>query len=445
VTAGIAQRNRVVVTGVGALSCLGLTAEQMWCGLLEGKSGIRKMSQPDCQGFDISVAGEVLGFDPIETLGAEWAFLGDRFSQLGLAASMQAIEAAGLDRSRGELGTAGVVLANAHYNCGRDSWGGRALEAFPTGGVDSDRICQLVSIVREGFNERYQGYPVEQDIVYRQNPDYPTHLIARYCQTSGPLFTVSSACVSGAKTIERGVRWLRRGQCEVALCGGAESVVDPWGIWFLNAMRALTSFSADPEHASKPFDRDRSGFVLAEGAGVLVLETLDHALRRDAPILAEVVGVGGSANANSLYAPEPVGDGVAGAMKAALRDAQIEPEKIDVVFAHATSTGIGDPAEADGIRITFGDHAAKVSVTATKSMMGHAIAAAGAMSAIQCVQAIRDNVIPPIINLENVDEACEGLNYIRGQATECRVDFALNNAFGFGGANASNIFKRFVG
>ena len=444
-TAGNSQRNRVVVTGVGALSCLGLTAEQTWCGLLEGKSGIRKMSQPDCQGFDISVAGEILGFDPLETLGRDWAFLGDRFSQIGLAASLQAIEAAGLDAGRGQLRAAGVVLANAHYNCGRDSWGGRALEAFPTGRVDTDHIGQLVGIVREGLNERHRGYPVEQDIVYRQNPDYPTHLVARYCQTSGPLFTVSSACVSGAKTVERGVRWLRRGQCEVALCGGTESVVDPWGIWFLNAMRALTSFSADPEHASKPFDRDRSGFVLAEGAGVLVLETLDHALRRDAPILAEVVGVGGSANANSLYAPEPVGDGVAGAMKAALRDAQVEPEKIDVVFAHATSTGIGDPAEADGIRLTFGDHAAKVGVTATKSMMGHAIAAAGALGAIQCVQAIRDNVIPPIINLENVDEACQGVNYIRRQAIERRIDYALNNAFGFGGANASNIFKRFVG
>lgn len=444
-TGGNAQRNRVVVTGVGALSCLGLTAEQTWCGLLEGKSGIRKMSQADCQGFDISVAGEILGFDPLKTLGAEWAYLGDRFSQIGLAASLQAIEAAGLNRSRGQLSTAGVVLANAHYNCGRDSWGGRALEAFPTGGVDSDRFCQLLGLVREGFNERYKGYPVEQNTVYRQNPDYPTHLVARYCQTSGPLFTVSSACVSGAKTVERGVRWLRRGQCEVALCGGTESVVDPWGIWFLNAMRALTSFSADPEHASKPFDRDRSGFVLAEGAGVLVLETLDHARRRDAPILAEVVGVGGSANANSLYAPEPVGDGVAGAMRAALRDAQIEPEKIDVVFAHATSTGIGDPAEADGIRITLGDHASKAAVTATKSMMGHAIAAAGALGAIQCVQAIRDSVIPPIINLENVDEACLGLNYVIGQAAERRVDYALNNAFGFGGANASNIFKRFVG
>lgn len=444
-TAGNAQRNRVVVTGVGAITCLGLSAEQTWCGLLEGKSGIRKMSQPDCQGFDISVAGEILGFDPLEVLGHEWAYLGDRFTQIALAASLQAIQAAGLDLSRGQASQAGVVLANAHYNCGRDSWGGRALQHFPTGGVDADRFCELVGIVREGFNERHKGYPVEQNIVYRQNPDYPTHLVARYLKTSGPLFTVSSACVSGAKTIERGVRWLRRGQCEVAVCGGSESVVDPWGIWFLNAMRALTSFSADPQHASKPFDRDRSGFVLAEGAGVLILETLDHAMRRDAPILAEVIGVGGSANANSLYAPEPVGDGVAGAMRAALSDAQIEPDLIDVVFAHATSTGIGDPAEADGIRLTFGEHASKVAVTATKSMMGHAIAAAGALGAIQCVQSIRDNVIPPIINLENVDEACQGLNYIRGEAAECRTDYALNNAFGFGGANASNIFKRFTG
>lgn len=444
-TAGNAQRNRVVVTGVGAISCLGLTAERTWCRLLEGESGIRKISHADCQGFEISVAGEVEDFDPIETLGPQWAFVGDRFSQLGLGAALQAVENAGLRAERGELAEAGVVLANAHYNCGRYSWGHYGLHGFPGRGLGSDGFYDLYMMVHDGFAERHKGYPVEPHTFYRQNPDYPTHLVARYLNTAGPLFTVSSACVSGAKTVERGVRWLRRGQCQVALCGGAESVVDPWGIWFLNAMRALTTFSADPHHASRPFDRDRSGFVLAEGAGVLVLETLDHALRRGAPILAEVVGVGGSANANSLYAPEPVGDGVAGAMKAALHDARLEPEAIDAVFAHATATGIGDPAEVDGIRMTLGDHTPSVAVTATKSMMGHAIAAAGALGAIQCVQAIRDNVIPPITNLENIDDACAGLHFVRGQAEERTIDYALNNAFGFGGANASNIFKRFTG
>ncbi|MCC6907269.1 MAG: beta-ketoacyl-[acyl-carrier-protein] synthase family protein [Phycisphaerales bacterium] len=444
-TAGNAKGNRVVVTGLGAVTCLGLTAEQMWCALLEGKSGIRKLSLPDCQGFEISVAGEIHGFDPVEVLGAEWAYVGDRFTQIGLAAALEAIETSGLDMARGELSQAGVVLANAHYNCGRDVWGGKGLQYFPDSGPGTDGMGDLVEIVYRDFCEKHRGYTIEPNIVYRQNPDYPTHLVARYLRTAGPLFTVSSACVSGAKTVERGLRWLRRGQCEVALCGGCESVVDPWGIWFLNAMRALTTFSADPHHASRPFDRDRSGFVLAEGAGVLVLETLDHALRRDATILAEVVGAGGSANANSLYAPEPVGDGVAGAMRAALLDAQLDPEAIDVVFAHATSTGIGDPAEADGIRIALGDQAPRASITATKSMMGHAIAAAGALGAIQCVQAIRDGVVPPILNLENVDEACTGLDYVRGEAAERRIDYALNNAFGFGGANASNIFKRFTG
>ncbi len=444
-TGGNTHRNRVVVTGLGAVCCLGPSAEEMWQGLLEGRSGIRKIAAPDCQGFEITIAGEIPDFDPLARLGPQWAYIGDRFAQLGLAAALDAIESAGLDAARGDLSEAGVVLANAHNNGGRDAWSGHALFTYEMGEWDPDRFLDLFHTVLDGYNTRYAPYPVEQDICYRQSSDFPTHLVARYLQTSGPLFTVSSACVSGAKTVERAVRWLRRGQCEVALAGGAESVVDPWGIWFLNAMKALTNFSQDPEHASRPFDRDRTGFVLSEGAGVLVLETLEHARRRDAPILAEVVGVGGSANANSLYAPEPVGDGVAGAMKAALRDAHLEPEKIDAVFAHATATGIGDPAEADGIRITLGDHAPNVAVTATKSMIGHAIAAAGALSAIQCVQAIRDGVIPPIKNLDVIDEACAGLHYVRGRAEQRRLDYVMNNAFGFGGANGSNIFKRFTG
>lgn len=444
-TGGKPHRNRVVVTGLGAVCCLGPSAEEMWQGLLEGRSGIRKIAAPDCQGFEITIAGEIQNFDPLERLGPQWAYIGDRFSQLGLAAALEAIESAGLDASRGDLREAGVVLANAHNNGGRDAWSGHALFTYEMGPWWPDRFLDLFHTVLNGYNTRYAPHPVEQDIFYRQSSDFPTHLVARYLRASGPLFTVSSACVSGAKTVERAVRWLRRGQCEVALAGGAESVVDPWGIWFLNAMKALTNFSQDPEHASRPFDRDRSGFVLAEGAGVLVLETLDHARRRGAPILAEVVGVGGSANANSLYAPEPVGDGVAGAMRAALHDASLEPEKIDAVFAHATATGIGDPAEADGIRITLGDHAPRAAITATKSMIGHAIAAAGALGAIQCVQAIRDGLIPPIKNLDVVDEACAGLHYVRGQAEARRVDYVLNNAFGFGGANGSNIFKRFTG
>lgn len=442
---GNTHRNRVVVTGLGAIGCLGHSAEEMWQGLLAGRSGIRKIAAPDCQGFEITIAGEIQDFDPLARLGPDWAYVGDRFAQLGLAAALEAIENAGLDVGRGDLSSAGVVLANAHNNGGRDAWSGHALFTYKMGEWDADRFLDLFHTVLDTYNTRYAPHPVEQDICYRQSSDFPTHLVARYLQTRGPLFTVSSACVSGAKTVERGVRWLRRGQCEVAICGGAESVVDPWGIWFLHAMKALTSFSRDPEHASRPFDRDRSGFVLAEGAGVLVLETLDHALRRGAPILAEVVGVGGSANANSLYAPEPVGDGVAGAMRAALRDADIEPERIDAVFAHATATGIGDPAEADGIRLTLGDHAPNVAITATKSMIGHAIAAAGALGAIQCVQAIRDGLIPPIKNLEVVDEACAGLHYVRGEAEARRLDCVMNNAFGFGGANGTNIFKRYAG
>lgn len=442
-TQSIPDRKRVVVTGIGALSCLGLTAEDTWEGLLAGRSGIGPITHPDSQGIDVSVCGEIEGFDPVAQLGEQWAYVGDRYSQIALAASLQAAANAGLDPDRGDFRDAAIIMANAHNNCGRESWGHHGYHSGIAEEYERDGFLDLLLIVRDEFTKNHAPYPVEQDVFYRMSCDYPTHLIARRFDAHGPLLTPSCACVSGAKSVERGLRFLRHGQAEMALCGGTESVVDPWGFWFLNAMRALTTFSDDPEHASRPFDKERSGFVLSEGAGALILETLDHARRRGAPILAEVAGVGGSANSNSLYAPEPVGEGVAGAMRAAMRDARIEPNEVDAVFAHATATGIGDPAEADGVHIAFGDHADRCAITATKSMIGHAIAAAGALGAIQCIQAIRDQRIPPVINLDDPDECIANLHVVTGASEERRVDVALNNAFGFGGSNGSNIFKRF--
>ena len=439
-----AGRHRVVVTGFGAVTCLGLTAEETWSNLVAGRCGIRKISRFDATGFEVSVAGEISGFNSVEQLGPDWAYLGDRFSQIGLAAALQAARHAGLDPDAGAMRQAAVITANAHSDMSH--YGAQGWEFARNGGVDIYRDgVRLTEGVIDHISRRAAPYRIDPDLLYRQNYDYTTHLVAKRFNTRGPLFTVSSACVSGAKAVERGVRWLQRGHCHVALCGGSEAVVDQFGIWLLHAMRALTTYAADPHHASRPFDRDRSGFVLAEGAGFLILETLEHALRRDARIYAEVVGVGGSANANSLFAPEPVGDGVAGAMLAAMRHGGVAPKEIDMVAAHATATGIGDPAEADGIRIALQDHAPNVAITASKSMMGHAIAASGALGAIQCVQAIRDNVVPPIINLDNPDSCCEGLHMVANVAEPRPVNCAINNAFGFGGSNGSNIFRRFAG
>ncbi len=275
--------------------------------------------------------------------------------------------------------------------------------------------------------------------------DAPAAMIASRLQATGPNFAIASACVSGAKAVERATRWLRRGHAEIIIAGGSESVIDQHGVRVLHAMHALTAHSHIPEHASRPFDKNRAGFVLAEGAGMLVLETLDHARQRDAPILAEVVGVGGSANAFSLYAPEPVGEGPAAAMDAALNDARMDYHDVDLIVAHATSTGIGDPAEAEGFRMTFKEAVGAIAITAPKSMMGHAIGAAGALGAVHCVQAIQHGVIPPTMNLDDPEEFIAGLDVIRDEAREQPVRIALNNAFGFGGANGSNIFVRFDG
>lgn len=437
------DRNRVVVTGMGALTCLGRTPDQTWEQLLAGRSGIRRIVHPDSQDVNVFVCGEILGFDPVADLGGDWAYLGDRYSQIGLAAALQAVAHAGLDPDSGDLREAAIIIANAHNNCGRDSWGHYGYH----GGIDerftTDGFIDLLLMVRNGFTSKYAPYPVDQDVAYRQNFDYPTHLLARRFESTGPMFTPSCACASGVKSIERGLRFLRRGTCEIAVCGGTESVIDPWGFWFLGAMRALTTYNNDPEHASRPFDTDRTGFVLSEGAGVLILETLDHARRRDAPILAEVAGIGASANSNSLYAPESVGDSVAACMSAALRDARVEPDAIDVIFAHATATGIGDPAEADGIHMALGAHAPEVALTAPKSMIGHAIAAAGALGAIQCIQSIRDQRVPPTINLDHPDPCVERLHVVTGGAEDRPIQWALGNAFGFGGSNGTMVFRRF--
>ncbi len=438
------EANRVVVTGYGAVTCLGNTASEMWTNLLQGCVGISRETSFDTTGLNVSISAEVHGFDSILALGPHWAWQGGRFCQLAMAAALEALGHAGIDYDRGEASEAGVVISNAHGNLEPlTPLSYRRMQV--DGGYEKMDYIQMVHDTLEYLQTRAGCCPVDRDPILRGYSDFPATILGRRLRTTGPQFTVCSACVGGAKAVERAVRYIRHGQCEMAIAGGTESLMERSGIVFLDAMRALTTGADDPETASRPFDKGRSGFVLGEGAGILILESLQHAKRRGANILAEVAGVGGSANAFSLFAPEPVGAGPNGSMRAALRNAGLEPEVIDCIFAHATATADGDAAEAEGIRMCFGDHAQEIAVSAPKSMMGHAIGASGALNAINCVQAIESGLVPPIANLTDPEEFVKDIGVVRDRPCEKPIRFALNNAFGFGGSNGTNIFARFEG
>ncbi|MFW5652623.1 MAG: beta-ketoacyl-[acyl-carrier-protein] synthase family protein [Planctomycetota bacterium] len=412
------NRHRVVVTGIGAVSCLGESAPEMWSNLVAGKSGIRRISVYDCSGYPITIAGEIPTFDAMPVVGRDAFNEEARHAHLAVGAAKEAARQAGLDWENGDFDGAGVVIANAH---GRFDRTPSILWQAMWRGPDAVDLKDYVRMSYEG----------------------PCRLVSQQLQATGPRFVISSACVSGAKAIERATRYVRRGQCEVCVVGGAEAIVDEYCTRFLHAMRALTTHDDNPKHASRPFDRERSGFVMAEGAGIMILETLEHAKKRGANILAEVAGVGGSANATSLYAPEEIGEGPASAMQAALRDGGLSPDVVDCVFAHATATDVGDPAEARGIAMVFGDRSKGVAVTAPKGGMGHAIGASGALAGVNCVQAIMHQAVPPILNCDDPIEETADLDLIRYDAQERKLRYVLNNAFGFGGANGTNIFTVF--
>lgn len=413
-------RHRVVVTGTGAITCIGNDADSTWNSLVAGRSGVRRINVFGEMDYPIKVAGQITGFDAETLLGKLVAGRNARFVNLGLAAALQALADAGFRRHDSTLRPAAVSMGNGHGDWCLAEW------VFPV-------------VWR---NDGTLMHP--PDTMDKARYDAISSTIGAHIGAAGPRATISTACASGGKAIEQAFRWLSRGVVPVAVAGGAEAIVDHYCIRFLHAMRALSTHNADPHNASRPFDRDRTGFVIGEGAGMLVLETLEHALARKAPIHAELIGVGGSSNATSLYTPDPEGDGSAVAMNAAIRSAGINPSQVDTIFAHATATDTGDPAEANSIRSVFGPHAPEIAITAPKSMMGHPIGASAAIAAVMSVHAIIHNTIPPVLNLENPDPCIDGLHVVRGRAEPRRVDCVLSNAFGFGGVNASTIFRRFA-
>jgi len=401
----------VVITGLGCVSPVGLDAEATWGALIEGRSGIRPITQFDSSDLPVHIAGEVAGFDPEPTAGKKTARRMARFSQFAVAAAHEALSGAGaregLDPER-----CGVLIASG------------------VGGLREIEQA-TVTLERDGYRR------ISPFVVPMMIADMASGNVAIQFDLRGPNFGLVSACASGAHAIGEAAEIIRRGDADLMLAGGSEACITPVAVASFIAARALSQSAAPAELVSRPFDRARDGFVIAEGAAVLVLESAEHAARRGAPVLARVSGYGASADAHHITAPEPDGRGAKSSMKRALERAGLGADEVDYVNAHGTSTPLNDAAEARAIRAIFGER--DVRVSSTKSMTGHLLGAAGALESLVCVKAISTGWLPPTINLDDPDPECD-LNHVRGEAARARVDVALNNSFGFGGHNATLVF-----
>ncbi len=402
---------------MGALSPLGESVEELWNGLVEGRSGVGPMTLCDPSDFPCKIAGEVTGFDPRQFVDGREARRMARFSQLAVAAAGLAVEDAGLDLSREDPERLGVVMGNGN--------GG-----FPTT-EENARI-----LVAKG------GMRVSPFFIPMILPNMAAANVSRLYGLKGYTSTVITACAAGNQAIGDAVEAIRRGAAEVVLGGGCEAGISHLGLGGFNVIKALTRQNDPPERASRPFDARRDGFVPSEGAAILVLERLEHAIDRGVDILAEVIGYGVSSDAFHAVQPDEDGEGAARAMRWALEDAGIGPDEVSYINAHGTSTPKNDMVETLAIKKVFGERAAKVPVSSTKSMIGHALGGAGAVEAVACVETIRSGVIHPTINYEEPDPDCD-LDYVPNVAREQEVETVLSNSFGFGGQNACLVFRRF--
>ena len=407
---------RVVVTGVGLVCALGIGTDEVWKNLLSGKSGVRSITQFDTAGFDCTIAGEVRDFEPLHWVEKKELKKMGRFIQIALAATDFAVGMAGLKVTPDIAELTGVYVASG------------------IGGFDV--IEREHSQLLHGGPGRISPFFIPAAIVNLASG----HISIRY-GAKGPNSATATACSASAHAVGDSLRLIKHGYAEVMICGGAEAAITPMGVGGFAAMKALSTRNDEPERASRPFDADREGFVIGEGAGILVLESLEYAERRGAPILAEVVGYGMSGDAHHITAPAEDGDGAYRVMRATIRDAQIEAEQLGYVNAHGTSTPLGDAIETRAMKRVFGEYAKKIAVSSTKSMTGHLLGGAGGLEAGISVLALRDQILPPTINQETPDPECD-LDYIPNHARKADVQYALSNSFGFGGTNAALIFKR---
>lgn len=418
------ELKRVVVTGLGAVTPLGNTPEETWENMVKGVSGAAPITLFDATNFKTQFACEVKNWNPNEWIDRKDARKMDRYAQLAMASAVQGVKDSGLDLDQVDKNRVGVI-----YGVG-------------IGGIKT-------------FEEEASYYALNKEKGPRFSPFFIPKMIADIAagQISihfgfhGPNFTTTSACASSTNALADAFNLLRLGKVDVIVAGGAEAAICECGVGGFNAMKALSTRNDDPTHASRPFSASRDGFVMGEGAGCLILEELEHAKARGARIYAEMVGEGESADAYHLTASHPEGLGAKLVMEAALADAQMQPEDIDYINVHGTSTHVGDISEAKAIKEVFGEHAYKLNISSTKSMTGHLLGAAGAVEALACVKAVSEDIVPPTINHDEEDKDPEidyALNYTFNQAQKRTVRAALSNTFGFGGHNACVIFKKYA-
>jgi 3-oxoacyl-[acyl-carrier-protein] synthase II len=411
--------HRVVITGMGLVTPLGIGVEDNWRALVEGRSGIGPITQFDCSAYATRIAGEVKDFDATRWIDKREVRLLDRFLQLAIAAGQLAMDDAGLPkRFEGEA----AERAGCYVGAG-------------LGGVHT--IEKTYSLLLEkGPRHGFSPYFVTGIIVNLA----PGQLSIRH-NLKGPNMSHVSACSTGAHSIGEAARAIQLGICDVMVAGGTEATISPLGLGGFNAMRALSVRNAEPTKASRPFDKDRDGFVIAEGAGIVVLEELEHAKKRGARIYAELLGYGATADAHHITSPAPDGEGAQRCMKMALRDAKLAPDQIGYINAHGTSTKQNDSTETRAVKGVFGEHAYKLAISSTKSMTGHTLGAAGGIETAFSTLVVQRGVLPPTINRDTPDPECD-LDVVPNHAREKRVDRALSNSFGFGGTNATIIVGR---
>ncbi len=408
---------RVVITGMGAITPLGNSVSEFWQGCVDGRSGIDYVTQFDASAYPYRFTGEVKGFDPLDHMDRREARRMSRFSQFAVAASREALQAAELDLERQDRSMVGVVLGNG------------------IGGLPS--IEQAVHTIRDK-----SGLRIDPLFMPKMLPNMAAAQLSLVLGAKGYSNTVITACAAGTQAMGDSLDLIRCGRAEVVLTGGTEAALCELGLCGFAVMRALTARNGEPQKASRPFDAERDGFVAAEGAAVFVFEDLEHARRRDAPIIAEISGYGACNDAHHVVAPCADGEGAIRAMTWALEDAGVTPEEVDYISAHGTSTKLNDSAETLAIKKTFGEQAYRIPVSATKSMIGHAFGAAGALESVACLEAMRHGVIPPTINYEHPDPECD-LDYVPNEARRADIRVALKNSFGFGGQNACLLFQCF--
>ncbi|MDX2085638.1 MAG: beta-ketoacyl-ACP synthase II [Candidatus Melainabacteria bacterium] len=410
-------KKRVVVTGMGGITPMGQTIEHLWQGLIQGQSGIGYITMIPEHEMTCRIGGECRDFKPEDYLDRKEARRMDRFTQFAIAASQQAMKDAGLN-GHIDHNRMGVVIGSG------------------AGGIGTIQ-GQLMHCLDKGFHK------CSPFLVPMMISDMAAGQVSIHFKAKGPCLAVVSACATGADSIGDGMRLIQNDEADVVIAGGAESPIASISVAGFAAARALSMREDEPTRASRPFDKNRDGFVMSEGSGIVVLESYDHAIARGATIYAEIVGYGRSADANDIVSPSPDGDGASRAMLAALRDAGLQPEAIHYVNAHGTSTPAGDVAETVALKRVFGEHARNgLLVSSTKSMHGHMLGAAGAVEAIVCVNALIHGVVPPTINLDEPDAQCD-LDYVAHTARPMpQMEYAMSNSFGFGGHNASLIFKK---